>query len=66
MKIVGTDNLASETVSDHTLVEGLSNDVQYQLAFQLVCDALNRGLNDGPGRFYQLLPDDFRPYKYEI
>lgn len=58
MKIVGVDNHDRETVADE-LWMGDIPEVCRELA-QRVCDKLNEGLGDGPGRHYQIKPDDYR------
>lgn len=50
-RIVGKDNLASETVSDVLWLDGFSE----RALAQRVCDKLNEGLGDGPGRYYVVL-----------
>lgn len=59
MKIVGTDNLARETVADSLLIEDVP--AHSEKLAQLFCDALNRySCHDNGGTFYQLKPDDYR------
>jgi hypothetical protein len=60
MKIVGTDNLARETVADVLWLDNIPEVILMRAQMQRVCDRLNRGLGDYGGTFYQLKPDDYR------
>lgn len=60
MKIVGTDNLARETVADHLWLDDIPDVHAAHMLATRVCDKLNERLGDEAGTFYQLKPDDYR------
>jgi hypothetical protein len=60
MKIIGTDNHASETVADKLWLDSIPDDLASLSLAKRVCDRLNQRLGDGPGTFYMLVQDDRR------
>lgn len=60
MKIIGVDNHASETVADTLWLDGINDSSDSIELANRVCDKLNEDLGDHPGRFYKLVPDDYR------
>lgn len=60
MKIVGTDNLARESVKDHLWMDNIPNSEQCRIMAQRVCDKLNEWLGDNAGSYYQVKPDEYR------
>jgi hypothetical protein len=60
MKIVGTDNLARETVADDLWLDAIPDTPEACELAQRVCDKLNERLVGDDGTFYQLKPDDYR------
>jgi hypothetical protein len=59
-KVIGTDNHARDHISDRVHIEGVTEEQG-----KLICEELNRGLGDGPGYYYQVKPDDYKPYVFE-
>jgi hypothetical protein len=61
VKIVGTDNLARETVADRLWLDNVEDHPYVLTLAQRVCDKLNEtSCDDNGGTFYQLKPDDYR------
>ena len=60
MKIVGTDNLARESVADVLWMENIPETPDNCALCRRICDKLNERLGDGPGKFYQIKKDDYR------
>lgn len=59
MKIIGTDNLARETVADHLLIGWLPQRAREDA--EAICRLLNKHTCDNSsGTFYQVVEDDHR------
>jgi hypothetical protein len=65
MKIIYSDNIPSNTSSEHLWQDGFADDSITDTALQQVCDRLNRDLGDHQGPFYKIVPDDHELYKWE-
>jgi len=59
MKVIGVDNFGRETVADHLVAEGLSDEEAKRM-----CDELNTK-HGGEGAFiwYRVMPDDYRLWR---
>jgi hypothetical protein len=59
-KVIGLDNHDRDGISDYVAAENIS-----QEAAEAMCANMNEGLGDGPGRYYVVKPDDYKPYVFE-
>lgn len=58
-KIVGVDNHNNEAVADHLHSSGYYGD-RGKSAAERICQILNEGLGDGPGRHYCVKEESYR------
>lgn len=65
MKIIGTDNLAREDVSDILWTDGLPNTAESKHCAEIVCERLNRGLGGRAGTYYKVVSDNYKLYEFD-
>lgn len=63
MKIIGIDNLNNETVSDYLYLDNIKW-YEKKLA-ERICNKMNEHLGDHAGRYYKLVSQNYKLYKYE-
>lgn len=62
MKIIWSDNIPTDTSSEHLWLDNLPND---RSTLQWVCDRLNRDLGNGHGPYYRVVEDNHVLFKWE-